>query len=198
MIVLEKIESGSLIRLSVISVPMVELLFKDDLESIQFFQKCGFKVIDLTRDSTDEVYRKFHPSFPHGDVPIPEFPEYTAQSVEGIWEGLKMFETTGVDESKFHCTVPNHLARTEAFYGKYLGHRFGVNTILTKDEAFDKIFVPLYRWQVLVKLEKEFRILQNLYPTQPMVWLVDRKEDRYDDYIPVLTELLQTHETHCD
>ena len=166
---------------------MLEVVEKKDQERILQYQQQGFIVIDLTRESTDDVYRKFHPSYPHGDVPFPEFPDYTAQSVEGIWEGLKMFESSGIDASKFECTDPNNLSRTEQDYGIYRGHRFGVNTILTEEEAFQRIYKPLYAWQVLVKLEKEFKTLKNLYQTQPMVWIVD---DLCDDYVLLLMSFL--------
>ena len=162
---------------------MLEVIEKKEQERIQQFQQQGYLLIDLTRNSNDEIYRQFHPSYPHGDVPFPEFPDYTAQSVEGIWEGLKLFETTGIDASKFDCMDPNDLSRTEAFYGRYRGHRFGVNNILTEDKAFERIYKPLYAWQVFVKMKKEFKTLKELCQTQPIVWIVD---DVYDNYILLL------------
>ena len=166
---------------------MLEVIENKDQERILEFKQEGYILIDLTRHSTDEVYCKFHPSYPHGDVPFPEFPGSTAQSVEGIWEGLKMFETTGIDASKFHCTDPNDLSRTEQYYGRYLGHRFGVNSILSREEAFEQIYKPLYSWQILDKMKKEFKTLKNLYQTHPMVWIVD---DLCDDYVLLLMSFL--------
>ena len=76
-----------------------------------------------------------------------------------------------------------NLKRTEEIYGKYLGHRYGTNTLLTEDEAFDKIYKPLYTWQIQIKMEKEFKTLKELYQTTPMVWIVD---DICDAYILLL------------
>lgn len=166
---------------------MLEIIEKKEQERIQQFKEWGYLLINLTRDSTDEVYRQFHPSYPHGDVPFPEFPGYTAQSVEGIWEGLKMFITTGIDPSRFECTDPNKLSRTEAYYGTYIGHRYGSNIVLTEEEAFEKIYKPLYSWQILVKMKKEFEILKNLYTTRQMVWIVD---NIYDEHILLLMSYL--------
>ena len=166
---------------------MLEIIDKKEQERILQFERQGYLLIDLTRCSKDAVYRKFHPSYPHGDVPFPGFPNYTAQSVEGIWEGLKRFETIGIDADKFHCTDPMNLKRTEEFYGKYLGHRYGSSDILNEDEAFEKIYKPLYAWQVQVKLEKEFKTLKELYQTTPMIWIVD---DVLDEYILLLLSYL--------
>lgn len=162
---------------------MIEVIDKTNQERMLKLQRLGYILIDLTRFSKDDVYRKFHPSYPHGDVPIPEFPEYKAQSVEGIWEGLKLFETTGIDADKFHSTDPMNLIRTEEIYGEYLGHRYGTDTILTEKDAYEFIYKPLYAWQVQVKLKKEFEILKELYKKTSMVWIVD---DVYDDYILLL------------
>ena len=162
---------------------MIEVIDKTDQERILEFQRQGYILIDLTRCSKDDLYGKFHPSYPHGDVPFPEFPKSTAQSVDGIWEGLKCFITTGIDADKFHCTDPMNLKRTEEMYGEYLGHRYGPTKILTEKQAFEKIYKPLYAWQIQDKLKKEFETLKELYQTKSMVWIVD---DVCDDYILLL------------
>jgi len=166
---------------------MLEIIDKKEQERILDFQHQGYHLIDLTSSSKDAVYCKFHPSYPHGDVPFPEFPNHTSQSVEGIWEGLKHFETTGIDAEKFHCKDPNNLKRTEEMYGKYLGHRYGANTLLNEQQAFEKIYKPLYTWQIQVKLQKEFKTLKEMYQNTPMVWIVD---DVCDAYILLLLSFL--------
>jgi hypothetical protein len=37
-------------------------------------------------------------------IPIPNTPSETAQSVEGIWQGLKVFEREDIDASKWAIT----------------------------------------------------------------------------------------------
>ena len=50
----------------------------------------GAVIIDVTSKASDE-YVRFSPFFPHGGIPVPFSPGWTAQSVEGIWQGLKVF-----------------------------------------------------------------------------------------------------------
>lgn len=42
-------------------------------------------------------YIKFSPFYPHGNIPVPLSPGHTAASVEGIWQGLKVFQSAGID-----------------------------------------------------------------------------------------------------
>src|SRR5262245_22655287 len=48
-----------------------------------------------------EPWVRFSPFFPHGGIPVPFTAGRTAMSVEGIWQGLKVFASADVDESKF-------------------------------------------------------------------------------------------------
>ena len=42
-------------------------------------------------------YKTLSPFYPHGGIPIPFSGSVTSQSVEGIWQGLKVFEHEGID-----------------------------------------------------------------------------------------------------
>jgi hypothetical protein len=59
----------------------------------------GAELIDVTSRGP-EPWVRFSPFFPHGSIPIPFSPGRTAQSVEGIWQGLKVFEKADVDPSR--------------------------------------------------------------------------------------------------
>ena len=50
-----------------------------------------------------------------------------ANSVEGIWQGLKVFQNMDVDVSKFQISNMRNLKRTTKKYGKIIGHRKGVH-----------------------------------------------------------------------
>lgn len=57
----------------------------------------GFTIVDVTSRG-EQPWMRFSPFFPHGEIPIPGRPGEVGASVEGIWQGLKTFESAGVDE----------------------------------------------------------------------------------------------------
>jgi hypothetical protein len=56
----------------------------------------GALVIDLTGQA-GAPWRRFSPLYPHGGIPVPYWPGYSAVCVKGIWQGLKVFENEDVD-----------------------------------------------------------------------------------------------------
>lgn len=91
---------------------------------------------------------RFSPFFPHGGIPVPLATGVVSQSVEGIWQGLKVFETCGIDVSKFEVTNMKGLKRTARKHGRVLGHQAGVDSdeLLPYVEARRKIYLPAYAW----------------------------------------------------
>ena len=64
-------------------------------------QRCGdVHILDVT-SSGPEPWVRFSPFYPHGSIPVPFSPGLLSASVEGIWQGLKVFEFMDVDPSKF-------------------------------------------------------------------------------------------------
>ena len=57
---------------------------------------------------------RFSPFFPHGSIPVPFSPGVTGQSVEGIWQGLKVFESEDIDLQKFEITNMKSIKRSSA------------------------------------------------------------------------------------
>ena len=55
----------------------------------------GAIIADVTSQAKDGLVR-LSPFYPHGDIPVPFSEGYTATSVEGIWQGLKVFENEDV------------------------------------------------------------------------------------------------------
>src|SRR5581483_9836811 len=87
-------------------------------------------IIDVTSRG-EEPWVRFSPFYPHGGIPVPNSPGTSAQSVEGLWQGLKVFEKEGIDPSRWQATnmrgIKQSAGRTR---GKVLGHRFGVGNDL--------------------------------------------------------------------
>lgn len=107
----------------------------------------GALVLDVTSQGT-EPWIRFSPFYPHKNIPVPFSSGYVSSSVEGIWQGLKVFERADVDMSKFNITTMHGIKRSARKYGKVLGHRKGVHgtELLTYVEARKLIYLPTYRW----------------------------------------------------
>ena len=82
------------------------------------------QILDVTSRGPNPWIR-FSPFYAHGEIPVPLMANRTAQSVEGIWQGLKVFESSGIDESKFDVTSGRGLKRTVRKHGRVVGHQKG-------------------------------------------------------------------------
>lgn len=111
-------------------------------------------IIDVTSKGK-EPFLKLSPFYPHGDIPVPFSKGAVAASVEGIWQGLKVFENFDIDTSVFQVNTMKGLKRTVRKYGKPLGHRKGItgSELLNYIEARKLIYLPTYLW-----------VLQNKVP----------------------------------
>ena len=118
------------------------------------------KIIDVTSKSITE-HVKLSPFYPHGNIPIPFSKEYVSESVEGIWQGLKVFEKYNIDEVSFKNNKMRNIKRTARKFGMPLGHRKGVNgnILLSYIEARWKIYLPSYLWVLNNKVQN---IIQEL------------------------------------
>lgn len=92
--------------------------------------------------------QQLSPFYPHGGIPIPNSEGITGMSVEGIWQGLKVFETQGVSYSHFRNASMKGLKRTVRTLGKPFGHSYGTKTTRLLDylEARIAIYLPTYKW----------------------------------------------------
>ena len=82
-------------------------------------------VADVTSQAKDGLVR-LSPFYPHGDIPVPFSEGYTAACVEGVWQGLKVFEDEDIDISMFSNDTMKNIKRTVRKHGRVLGHRKGV------------------------------------------------------------------------
>ena len=106
-------------------------------------------IVDVTSKATDGLV-KLSPFYPHGGIPVPFSEGYTATCVEGIWQGLKVFEDEDIDISMFLNDTMKGIKRTVRKHGRVLGHRKGVHgtEILGYVEAKHQIYIPAYRWML--------------------------------------------------
>lgn len=127
---------------------------------------------DVTSQASDDLV-KLSPFYPHGDIPVPFSPGYTATCVEAVWQGLKVFENADVDTSLFSNDTMKDLKRTVRRYGKPLGHRKGVNgtELLGYIEARRLIYLPTYKWVLQNKVARIIDRLREASRTKTIILL---------------------------
>ena len=129
-------------------------------------------IADVTSQATDGLV-KLSPFYPHGGIPVPFSEGYTAMCVEGIWQGLKVFETADVDVNMFANDTMKNIKRTVRRFGKPLGHRKGVNgtALLGYIEARKQIYLPAYKWVLENKVANIIERLREASKTKTIVLL---------------------------
>lgn len=120
---------------------------KRKLEKIMA-QYPGADIIDITSNSDSAYAKLLSPFYPHGNIPVPFSESTFAMSVEGIWQGLKVFESCDIDTSAFQNATMKGLKRTVRRFGNTMGHRKGVNgtKLLNYFDARMLIYLPSYKW----------------------------------------------------
>lgn len=106
-------------------------------------------IIDVTSKAEDEFVR-LSPFYPHGGIPVPFSGCVSAACVEGVWQGLKVFEDEDIDTGMFVNDTMKNIKRSIRTHGRVLGHRKGVNgsEILSYAEAKHEIYIPTYKWML--------------------------------------------------
>ena len=129
-------------------------------------------IIDVTSHAVDE-FVKFSPFYPNGGIPVPFTDGLVAVSVEGIWQGLKVFEDADVDTTFFSKREMKNMKRTTSKYGPCLGHRKGVygEELLGYIEARKQIYLPCYKWVLENKLKKLVTAVRIISKNKPVVLL---------------------------
>jgi hypothetical protein len=126
---------------------------------------------------------EFSPLFPHGEIPVPFSPGVTSVSVEGVWQGLKVFENEDVDRRKFAVGNMKGIHRTTERHGPLRGHRAGVKgkKLFDHAEARRKIYLPTYRWVLENRLSGTLDDIRGMAATANVVLLDDETEFDCDD-----------------
>jgi len=120
------------------------------------------KILDVTSKGK-QPWIKVSPFYPHGGIPVPFSPGQYAISVEGIWQGLKVFENQDIDISKFEIINMKGIKRTVRKYGKPLGHRKGINgnELLDYITARKEIYLRSYGWMLDNKANETIQLIKN-------------------------------------
>lgn len=134
----------------------------------------GSRVIDVTSRGSDPWIR-FSPFYAHGGIPVP-YSNGTihSESVEGVWQGLKVFENEGVDVRSFSNAKMKGIKRSAGGRrGSVLGHARGVGSseLLDYVAARKEIYLPTYTWILQNKLEAEVTALLEIASTNDVVLL---------------------------
>ena len=134
-------------------------------------------IIDVTSKAQDE-FVKFSPFYPIGGIPVPFTEGLVAVSVEGIWQGLKVFEDVDIDTSLFSKRDMKNMKRTTRKYGPMRGHRKGVHGeellgYLTAGylTARKEIYLKCYKWVLENKLQKLVTAIRIISKNKPVVLL---------------------------
>ena len=129
-------------------------------------------IADVTSQAKDGLVR-LSPFYPYGGIPVPFSEGYTATCVEGIWQGLKVFEDEDIDISMFLNDTMKGIKRTVRKHGRVLGHRKGVHgtEILGYVEAKHQIYIPAYRWMLEHRAMEIIERLRKASETKTIVLL---------------------------
>ena len=143
-------------------------------------------ILDISSKG-EQPWVKFSPFYPHGNIPIPpkdDNTKYFSQTVEGIWQGLKVFDNEDIDRSKFEIKNMEGIKRTVRKFGKPLGHRYGVEgkTLLDYPTARKKIYLRTYAWVLDNLLQDEILLLKEKAAKQDLVLLDYNTNEDIEDY----------------
>lgn len=119
-------------------------------------------IADVTSNAKDGLV-KLSPFYPHGGIPVPFSEGVTAECVEGIWQGLKVFENEGIDMDMFRNNSMKNIKRTVRTHGRVLGHQKGVYSqeILDYVTAKHQIYIPAFKWVLENKVANIIERLKN-------------------------------------
>jgi hypothetical protein len=129
-------------------------------------------IADVTSKSNSSLV-KLSPFYPHGDIPIPFSKNEFAQSVEGIWQGLKVFEHANIDRDSFDNKNMKNIKRTVRKFGEPLGHRKGTDgqELFNYIEARFEIYLPTYLWVLQNKVTSIIERLKEASERQDILLL---------------------------
>ena len=100
----------------------------------------GAQWIDVSSEG-DEPFDVLSPFHPHGEIPVPGMPGRFSDSVEGVWQGLKVIRG---------AIAPRYFQGPgKKRGGKPAGHRYGSRKrLLDLEAARREIYIPTYEWML--------------------------------------------------
>ncbi len=133
-------------------------------------------IFDVTMSG---AMNKLSPLYPHGEIPVPFTTNAVSMTVEGIWQGLKVYEFEGIDTSLFREEEERKLKRLSSTKGKYVGHSKGTRgvaktEVLEGTDAIREIYVPAYKWVLENKCSKIVEKIKELSKERTVILLDDK------------------------
>lgn len=151
------------------------IIIESKRKKLETLQKLypGAVIADVTSKSDNAQLVKLSPFYPHGGIPVPNSHGVKAACVEAIWQGLKVFESCGVDMAMFGNDTMKNIKRTVRKYGKPLGHQHGLDSteLLDYITARKKIYIPAYQWVLENKVQDIIARLREASKTKTIVLL---------------------------
>ena len=129
-------------------------------------------ICDVTSTSKNSLV-KLSPFYPHGNIPVPFSEGFYGESVEGIWQALKIFENENIDLSTLSNASMKGLKRTCKTHGRVIGHRKGINgtELLDYQTAKLTIYIPTYKWVLENKVTAIIDKMRIALTTHNLVFL---------------------------
>lgn len=129
--------------------------------------------------------KQLSPFYPHGHIPVPGMDDTFSASVEGIWQGLKVFKGEGIDTACFTNKTMQDLKRTCRTHGVCLGHMYN-GELLSYIDARKKIYIPSYYYMLEHYCAKSIETIKKLSSERTVVLLdYDTNEDIEDESKPM-------------
>jgi hypothetical protein len=165
---------------------MIHIINKKTKEATILKKYPNALILDVSSKG-EQPWVKFSPFYPHGNIPIPpqiDNIKYFSQTVEGIWQGLKVFEGEDIDRSKFSIKNMEGIKRTVRKFGKPLGHRYGIEgkELLDYPTARNKIYLRTYAWVLDNLLQNEIQLLKEKAEKQDLVLLDYNTNEDIENY----------------
>ncbi len=128
----------------------------------------GAVIIDVTSKAEDR-FKQLSPFYPVGNIPVPGMEDVKALCVEGIWQGLKVFENFSYDKEYFKKST-KEIKRTVRKFGKVKGHYYK-GELLGYVQARKKIYLPAYTYVLEKRLNFLVKELRTIAQTKVLVLL---------------------------
>lgn len=155
----------SLLAVVLARMPIVHVVHRRTAPATIARRYPGVPVFDVTSRG---ALSRLSPFYPHGGFPIPGRPGETAASVEGIWQGLKVFEHEGIEPAYFAKTSGPRKRGASQKRGRVLGHMLG-DARVDYEAARRRIYLPVYRRQLAECARAEIESLKR----HPEIVLLD-------------------------
>eukprot|EP01095_Lingulamoeba_sp_RSL-Kostka_P012761 TRINITY_DN5100_c0_g1_i1.p1 TRINITY_DN5100_c0_g1~~TRINITY_DN5100_c0_g1_i1.p1 ORF type:complete len:357 (-),score=117.82 TRINITY_DN5100_c0_g1_i1:162-1232(-) len=160
-------------------------------ESIKRIYGNYLMTYDITKGSTS-TFSYLSPSYPHKKILIPGTNNKYASSVEGLYEGLKIFENDGI---KIKCLINRKSQITKRYEteetGKFIGWRLGIDAdedceiiteeVLARYHLYVKPYLNILKNDPQAQEEiNNIKESMKRFPSFKFVLLINNKDFTYD------------------